>query len=359
VAALHQCALDLGRHPWDRLAVGRVAGTLVWDGEPPLAVSVKIRGAHSRRFAKKSVQVDFPREPFADGPPEGHTVRRLHMNADYVDPTLMRTALSYSLFTAFEAPAPLCRHTELTVSGDYAGLYLALESVDRHFLRRRGWHAGPIYYALNRNANFGLLSPFSHELKQPLDSGYKPIHKADTAPLRQLITDLNIASDRSFPAAAERWLDVRGYLTWLMLAVFVGNRDGFVHNYALYQDPESRRFRIIPWDYDATWGIDINGRPARVDRVPLTGWNKLTYRLMSTPRFRELYKELFLEALAGSLSSTALHERIDKLAAEVAPYIDKDQQRHGRNSAFETAVSRLKRWMEKRRALLVQELERL
>jgi spore coat protein H len=341
------------------LSAGRVEGTLVWDGQPGLPASVKIRGAHSRRFPKKSVQVDFLAKPFPDGPPDGHAVRRIHLNADYVDPTLMRTALSYSLFTEFGAPAPLCRHTELTVSGDYAGLYLALESVDRHFLRRRGWKSGPIYYALNRNANFGLLSPFSHELKQPMDMGYKPIHKADMAPLAQMITDLNLASDRSFPAAAERWFDVQGYLTWLMLAVFVGNRDGFVHNYALYLEPQQRRFRIIPWDYDATWGIDINGRPARVDRVPLTGWNKLTYRLMTTGRFRKMYKERFQEALAGSLSSADLVARIDKLAAEISPYIGKDQQRHGHSRAFPSAVSRLKRWMEKRRTLLTQELQRL
>lgn len=93
--------------------------------------------------------------------------------------------------------------------------------------------------------------------------------------------------------------------------------------------------------------------------MPLTGWNKLTYRLMATTRFRKLYKELFLEALAGPLISTALVERIDTLAAEIAPYIDRDQQRQGQNRSFPTAVSRLKQWMEKRRTLLAEELQRL
>jgi spore coat protein H len=359
VAALHRCALDLGEDPWHRLASGRITGTFAWNGEVPLEATVRIRGAHSRQFSKKSVQVDFTAAPFPDGPPAGHTVRRLHLNADYVDPTMMRSALSYSLFPEVGALAPNWRHVELTVSGEYAGLYVALESVDRDFLRRRGRAPGPIYYAVNRNANFGLVNPFSQALKEPLDLGYKPVHQADTAPLRRMIMELNLASERSFPTAAERWIDVAGYLKWLMMAVFVGNRDGFMHNYALYFDPVDDRFRIIPWDYDATWGIDINGRPARVDRVPLTGWNKLTSRLMASSRYRRLYRDSFRDALAGPLNSTNLRRRIDKLAAEVAPRIDKDQQKLGRDRSFPDAVEALITWMERRRTLLADQLDQL
>lgn len=354
--AVQRCALALGDDPWDRLSAGRIAGTLAWNDQPAQDVLVRIRGAHSRRFPKKSLQVDFPDEPLRDEPPEGHVVRRIHLNADYVDPTLMRSALSYGLFAQAGVPAPLCRHAEVAVNGAFAGLYVTLESVDSDFLRRRHWAPGPIYYAVNRDANFGLLSPFSRQVKQSLDQGYQAVHKADTGPLRRMLMEVNLASDRAFPAVVERWIDVPGYLRWLLVSVFIGNRDGFVHNYALYRDGGSGHFRIIPWDCDATWGIDINGKPARLDRVPMTGWNKLTYRLLATTAYRHLYKNLFRQAFDTFLDSTDLAGEIDKLSRAIEPWIDKNCQRHGCQTRFEVAVATLRRWAEERRALLLREL---
>ena len=351
-----RCELDLGESPWSRLAEGRVAGTIRWGGSNALPAWVKIRGAHSRKFPKKSLQVDMDGERLPDQPPAGHTVRRLHLNADYIDPTLMRSALSFQLFHNVGALAPLCRHAELTVSGEQPVLYMALESVDTDFCIRRGLEPGYIYYALNRNANFGLISPNTRELKQPLDVGYRLVQQADAAPLRRLIMDLNLASENRFPAVAERCFDVPGYLLWLMVAVFVGNRDGFVHNYALYREPSSGIFRIIPWDYDATWGIDVHGRPARLDRVPVEGWNRLTQRLLAAPFYRRQYKKLFLEHLNGALSPDSVGALIDKMSDQVGAWIDTNLQGAEAQRRFSTGVAGLKWWAEQRRELLLSQL---
>jgi len=350
------CDLDLGSDPWGRLAGGRVSGTMVWNGGAPLPVSVVIRGAHSRRFPKRSLQVTMRGTPLRDAPPEGHTVNRIHLNADFIDPTLMRSRLSFALFDALGAPAPRCRHAALTMSGKFAGVYVALESVDADFLERRDWEPGPIYYAVNRNANFGLVSPFTRTMKGALDVGYQPVAKADTSALQRMLTDINLASERAFPRTVMRWLDVTGYLRWLAVAVFVGNRDGFVHNYALYFDPAAHQFHMIPWDYDATWGIDINGRPARLDRVPPTGWNKLTHRLMAVSRFRDAYRSVLLKALDGPFSPGAVSEQIDRIKGAIAPWIDTIR---GTSGGFESETRALVRWAEDRGALLRDQLRAL
>jgi len=356
---MRRCELDLGKDPWPLLEEGRLTGSIRWGDGPLREVSVRIRGAHSRRYPKKSLQVDLAGPGLPDSPPEGHKVRRLHLNADFIDPTLMRSALSYRLFDQVGAPAPLCRHTFLTVSGEPVGVYLALESVDADFCRRRGWPPGAIYYAVNRNANFGLISPFTKALKHPLDQGYRRVSQADSAALQTLVQELNLASERAFRGVADTYIDVDGYLRWLMVAVFVGNRDGFVHNYALYCHPETGQFRILPWDYDATWGIDVHGRPARLDRVPLTGWNKLSYRLMAVPEFRRRYRAIFLDALDGQLSCDAILPQIDTVSAKIAPWVAKTRQRPSTAEAFEREVERLRWWARERRSLLLSELEEL
>ncbi|HEY8348111.1 MAG TPA: CotH kinase family protein [Symbiobacteriaceae bacterium] len=355
---MRHCALALGENPWARLESEPVEGECLWDGWHG-RVLVRIRGAHSRKFPRKSLQLDFPQEPMPDAPPEGHTVRRVHLNADYVDPTRMRSALSFELFRRVGVPAPVCRHTELTVSGAFAGLYVALESVDADFCRRRGWPPGAIYYAVNRNANFGLISPFTRTVKEPLHRGYQAVDRADMKPLSRMVMDLNLASDAAFPAVVERWFEVEEYLRWLMVAVFVGNRDGFVHNYALYRHPGTGRFWVIPWDYDATWGIDIHGRPARLDRVPVTGWNKLSYRLMALPRYRRLYRSLFQQTLDGPLSPPSVIPLIDAMSEEVAPVIAKEQCLWGQDRSFDAEVANLKDWAIRRRQLLLEELASL
>jgi spore coat protein H len=273
-----------------------------------------------------------------------------------VDPTLLRSALSYALFEEVGAPAPRCRHLDLTVSGQPAGVYLGMESVDRDWCRRRGLPPGPIYYAINRNANFGLISPFSKELKQPLDGGYHALYGVDTAPLQQMILAINVADERKFPRILDRWIDLDCYLRWLMTAVFVGNRDGFVHNYALYFQPKQERFMIIPWDYDATWGVDIHGNPARLDRVPLIGWNKLTRRLMGVPSIRRQYRRLFETALDGPFSPSAVAALVDERAEAIAPAVLADQARRGTVERWEDDLGALKTWAVNRRALLRNQL---
>lgn len=354
---MEYCDLDLGPDPWPRLAEGSLAGSLCWNDGPPLSAVVRIRGAHSRKFPKRSLQVTLRGSRLPDEPPAGHAVRRIHLNADYVDPTLLRSALSYTLFPLMGVDAPRWRHVSLTVSGQTAGLYVGLESVDGDFCRRRGWPPGSIFYAVNRNANFGLLNPFTKGLKEPLDRGYQPQEGADPEPIREMLMALNLAEADDVPRVAARWFDLERYLRWLMVAVFVGNRDGFMHNYALYLEPNERRFRIIPWDYDATWGIDIHGRPTRLDRVPVGGWNKLSHRLLAHAGTRAAYRKAFAAALNGPLSPDAVLPLIDRLAERIAPFIRRD--RHLRQFDFPAKVDRLRWWAVKRRDLLLAQLEGL
>ena len=56
----------------------------------------------------------------------------------------------------------------------------------------------------------------------------------------------------------------------LLGVIFTQNFDGFVHNYALYRNAETGLVEVIPWDYDATWGRDVNGKVMREDYLRIT-----------------------------------------------------------------------------------------
>lgn len=353
------CTLDLGRKSWVQMEDRRAKGKMRWGDKPEVSVAARVRGAHSRRFPKRSLEVRVTKGEFPDEPPVGHKVERVHLNADYVDPTLLRSALSFLLFKEVGAPAPHCRHTPLVVSGKFAGVYVALESVDNDFCRRRGWAPGPIFYAVTREANFGLANPFSRKLKKDLSDGYQDFGGHGTETIQRMVKEINLAPDAEFSDVVNRWFDVEAYLKWLMVAVFVGNRDGFVHNYALYQEPGSDRFRLVPWDYDATFGIDINGRPAAVGRVPLIGWNKLSHRLLALAEYRETYRSAFLEALETYFSLPFLREKVERFAGQIQRWVEKDRHRRGARQPYQEHLDYLLKWSAERRELLAEELKTL
>ena len=76
----------------------------------------------------------------------------------------------------------------LTRNGSPKGVYLQLESVDELFLKKRGLPTGPIYYAVNNNANFSMMR--DEKMKDSLLSGYQRAfgNQSDDDILHEMIT---------------------------------------------------------------------------------------------------------------------------------------------------------------------------
>ena len=73
----------------------------------------------------------------------------------------------------------------------------------------------------------------------------------------------NTLHNEDFEKQIEQILDVNQYLTWLAGVVCTQNFDGFIHNYALYQNSKtSGVFEITPWDYDGTSVSNLHGQPS-------------------------------------------------------------------------------------------------
>ena len=69
-----------------------------------------------------------------------------------------------------------------------------------------------------------------------------------------MIIDINTIPRAEFEEKIIDYINVDQYLRWLAGGVLTQNFDGFVHNYALYQNGDTGLFEVLPWDYDATWG---------------------------------------------------------------------------------------------------------
>lgn len=351
--------LDIWIHPKDLMELRKD----IWNDEPVEAILktshtkshiyASYRGSHIRKLKKKSYQIEY-RKPKQR---QGEAI--FHLNAEYNDPSFIRNRLSFYFFEQMGVLSPAASHVFLTINGKKEGIYLKIESVDEQFFQKRQLPSGGIYYAVDDDANFSLLSSFDKKPKKHLLLGYEK--KAGTPKhdeqLSELIYFLNTATNDIFAKKIEQYLDVKQYFLWLIGVVCTQNFDGFVHNYALYVN-EQGKFQVLPWDYDATWGRDIHGEEMAFDYIPVNGFNTLTARLLDIPSFKKTYYTLFQQVLDTHFSEEHLCPMIEKWHTSIEYRIGDDPYTKDRKDALQSERALIQRYINKRRHYLQAEIRK-
>lgn len=342
IAASARQALE--RNPWSERYV---EAALREDGEWA-PVGVRYRGGHTRNYPKRSYEI----------------VKRglvTHYNAEYDDPSMIRNALSFAFFNRIGVPAPDTRHVKLFVNGEPAGVYLAIEGVGRRFFEKRGIGASALFYAVNDNADFGLYAPGSGERKSSLLAGYE--HRfggsKEKVRLASFIRGANANRETAAFRQAMASLDVDNYIRWLAGAVLTGNYDGFEQNYAIYRGGRTGQYRIVPWDYEGTWGRNCYGKAVDGNLVSVSGYNRLTRALLGQRAIRARYGRLLRRLLDGPFTERALMPRVEAMTSMLAPALREDATRKTPYREFAAEPRRIRQYIRERREGVFAALEGL
>ncbi|WML40026.1 CotH kinase family protein [Neobacillus sp. OS1-2] len=317
-----------------------------------LEVDLSYRGSHIRDFSKKSYQIAFY------NPKRFKGSNQFHLNAEYKDPSLIRNKLSFDFFSEIGVLSPQSRHIFLTSNGRAEGVYLELESVDENFLKRRNLADGSIFYAVDGDANFSLMSDLDKITKTSLELGYERkygIAENDYF-LQEFIFNINTLSQTDFEKEIRKYVDIDKYLRWIAGIIFTSNYDGFVHNYALYRNGDTGLFEVIPWDYDATWGRDVNGKEMEANYVPIDGFNTLTARLLDTDVYRKNYRNLLEEIMNHQFTNEFMMPRVEKLLQLIRPYVLLDPYKKQTIDDFDQEREVIANYIEERRIYLQRKI---
>lgn len=320
-----------------------------------LEIDIRYRGSHIRDFKKKSYQVSFFKPNTFKGSKE------IHLNAEYKDPSLIRNKLSFDFFSEIGCLAPRSRHVLLKLNGVIQGVYLEIESVDEKFLKSRNLPDGAIFYAVDGDANFSLMSDLDKETKKSLDLGYerKVGTENDDFYLQEMIYKINTITRADFEKEVTRYINVERYMKWMAGVVLTQNYDGFVHNYSLYRDGDTGLFEVMPWDYDATWGRDVNGKFMDADYVRIEGFNTLTARILDVDNFRKRYRELLQSVLEQQFTVEFLKPRVEKLHQAIRPSLLLDPYKKDKIDKFDQEPDFIYSYIEKRNSYLKSKLYKL
>ena len=304
---------------------------LRWRDTTVRNVGIRSRGNGSRSGTKPGLRVEFDRYSTKQ---KFLGLKSLVLRNNTQDPSHLRERLSMAFINRMGLPAPRELHVRFIVNNTYAGLYTAVEAVDKDFLKRVfGENDGflydydydpamPPYYFEYTGADPGLYvpKPFNPETNE--DNPRPDI-------LERLVNTINSAPAATFRTDIEEFLDVRNFIRYVAVEAFLAETDGFLgdwgmNNFYLYRPPDRNRFSIIAWDKSHAFvgGHDFSIWHNITD-VPEAIRNRLVSRLLSYPELRDLYLAT-LVAASQSASETSpadnrgwLERELDRQLAQI------------------------------------------
>ncbi len=171
----------------------------------------------------------------------------LCLNNMAYDPSFLREYLTYKAFAYIDAKAPLVSIAEVSLNGEQAGVYLAVESVDNSFLKRYFGSSDGNLYKAGRDSTL-VNGSFGFELKSGDDTTLsKIVSLSDALKSKQNIDSI---------------LDVSSVLKYAAVNAVITNEDSYLgtkaQNYYLYES--NGKISVLPWDYNLAFGTDTSAR---------------------------------------------------------------------------------------------------
>jgi spore coat protein CotH len=271
---------------------------------------------HLKRFSLKLNFNDLNKTQTLEG------LTQLNLNNGFSDPSFIREYLGYQIFEQMGVKVPVFSFAEVSVNGEYFGLFLAVESIlEPYLLRNFGEDAGVLYKSVGNMLKYtGNVSTDTNGLL--VKSGKK---NANPDNLEKMLKALDTGVD------LEKYLDVDQALRYIAVSTALVNFDSyqgnFGHNYYLYE--QNGKFTILPWDLNMAFGgfsfqgdfsnfyIDEPTQGSLADRP-------LIAKLLENEEYKERYHAYLQEIVTQYLNKTYLKSEISRLVALISDSVYKD-----------------------------------
>ncbi|NTX53618.1 CotH kinase family protein [Myxococcus sp. CA039A] len=300
-------------------------------------VKVRLRGASARYFPKKSWNVSFEK----DARFEGRT--SLNLVAEFADATMLAEKMAFDLMAAMRVPASKATYVRLKLNGQYQGVFLDIEQVNKAFLKAHAFadDDATIYRCGWKDCELKTWKvPYQGDWTKKTNE-----QQPDDA-LLAMLDVINHTPEPQFAEALEKHLQLEHYLRSMVLDALMSNN--FVEDsesYFIY-DRAVAKWSYVPWDLnnvDARWwylnpveGMSTSSNNMRHPLFNFTltdAWTERMYlqrktETQSYPGYLPVFSNLGTRVLANPALREQLGARLDKALDELFtpevmnPYID-------------------------------------
>lgn len=310
-SVVHEMRLVVNSRDWAALKENFTENTyypanLTWRNQTVRSVGIRSRGLGSRSGTKPGLRVDFDRyaveQTFLG-------LKSLVLDNLTQDPSMLRERVTMQLFRRLGIPAPREVHVRLYVNDEYAGVYAAVEAIDKTFLGRvlgaddRGNVENDGYlfeYDWMREYRFEYLGDdVSAYAMFDVKTRERDAASEIWGPIEQMVQAINETPDALFEQEVSAYLDLAQVAAYLAAENFVAELDGLLgyaglNNFYFYRFERSTRSRFLPWDKDNTFSA------ADMPIFQGVAENVLARRLLSLPAYEAAYLDALLAAAASA-----------------------------------------------------------
>ncbi len=333
--------LRLSQRDWD--AMHRLdddtyyAADLTWNDLTVRNVGIRHRGVGSRTLSKPNLLVDVNHYVAAQ---EFVGLTGFVLDNAYTDRSMVRESMAMKVFARMGLTVPREAHVRLFVNDVFAGVYVAVERLDRRFIEHRFGIEEADAEAGGYLLEYHWIDEYHFEdlgsALLPYAQRFRP-HTRETdaaanlyGPVQGLVRSLNsVATDRFLETVGAQ-LDLIQVARFAAVQTCAAESDGLAGsdgtaNFYLYRFRDGRPAVLLPWDADHSFSRADMPVGYRMDTTVLTR------RLMEDPRLRETYRLAVLECaqLMAQPSPTDargwLEREFERLFTNIAPGVAADR----------------------------------
>ena len=296
--------------------------------------------------------------------------------------------LAYEMLGEFGLIAPRAGYAGVNFNGEGEVLYTVTEAIDEEFLAANFTDgSGDLFKTLPGLMEYLGDDPSLYTESFKLETNENDSDLVDIIAFMKFIEE---SDDKEFEENLEQYIDVDSLLKYLAFCNATVNMDslpGTSNNFYLYQDPESEKFTLIPWDNNEIFGnfwhsgdtqayelgllfegntagfkagFKADASPPAQEKLPTKKQyetevtNHFTARILANEKFKEKYLSYLEEFMEEILNESAI-ERIDEIAEFI---IAENEQRKfiSNMMQYKNGIKTAKNFLEARIKFLQKEL---
>ncbi len=293
-------------------------------------IGIEVRGSSSSGQPKKPYALETRT---ADDPNSNANIKLLSLpeendwvfDAPYMDRTLVRPVLTFSLYRSMGWHASRYRFFELYLNGQYQGVYTLLEKIkqDRNRVdiieNTDAFTFDDMSFILKRDKFVGANNEFFNTRSGKIQYHY-PEPTLITEPQRNFIIDYvtraeNALYGENFADPDEgyrKYYDVDSWVDFLLLQNICNELDAFWASNFFHRDKGGKIVHSPIWDYNLSWGNESVWGEGWQETVGFRReywygrmWQDTYFQEKTLERWRELREGLYsIEYMYGFIDST-------------------------------------------------------
>ena len=272
-------------------------------------------------------------------------------------------------------PTHRSSYARIFLNDKYQGVYVNVERIDDTFVEQYLPDAGGALFKADiggPGGNLQFVGDDASIYKKALESKSKSAKKK-RAELVEFIRMINQTEDRDFAAMLENSMELNDFLRVSAVMLLSGAFDqltgGAPHNYYLYHDSQSSRWRYLPWDLDVGFSETAFGRihvltdwNAAWPLAPHGGPNPLMERIVADPVLLKKYRQVAQSILEKHFEPERLGAVLDANYQLIKDDLQSDPFPHQRVTVpgdrnYDGIVESIKTFMRKRYVSAVEQLK--